>query len=51
MLQIFDCIVMGPMSRVDFWDRGVAKDLEVRTGAFAFMCGCVLFLSTHTRSR
>lgn len=27
--QIFDCIVMGPMSRVDFWDRGVAKDLEV----------------------
>jgi hypothetical protein len=28
-LQIFDCIVMGPMSRVDFWDRGVAKDLEV----------------------
>jgi hypothetical protein len=27
--QIFDCIVMGPMARVDFWDRGVAKDLEV----------------------
>lgn len=20
--QIFDCIVMGPFSRVDFWDRG-----------------------------
>jgi hypothetical protein len=20
--QIFDCIVMGPHSRVDFWDRG-----------------------------
>jgi len=19
--QIFDCIVMGPMARVDFWDR------------------------------
>jgi hypothetical protein len=49
MLQIFDCIVMGPMSRVDFWDRGVAKDLEVRTDAFAFTC--MFFLSTHTRSR
>ena len=27
--QIFDCIVMGPMARVDFWDRGVSKELEV----------------------
>ena len=27
--QIFDCIVMGPYSRIDFWDRGVAKDLDV----------------------
>jgi hypothetical protein len=27
--QIFDCIVMGPHSRVDFWDRGAGKDLEV----------------------
>lgn len=27
--QIFDCIIMGPMARVNFWDRGVAKDLEV----------------------
>lgn len=27
--QTFDCIVMGPMARVNFWDRGVARDLEV----------------------
>lgn len=27
--QIFDCMVMGPFSRVDFWDRGAGKDLGV----------------------
>lgn len=27
--QIFDCIMMGPYSRIDFWDRGAGKDLEV----------------------
>lgn len=27
--QIFDCMVLGPHSRVNFWDQGAAKDLEV----------------------
>lgn len=27
--QIFDCIIMGPFSRVDFWDRGAGKEFEV----------------------
>lgn len=27
--QIFDCIVMGPFSRIDFWDKGAGKDLDV----------------------
>jgi hypothetical protein len=31
--QVFDCMVMGPMSRVDFWDRGVAK-VRLSRGCF-----------------
>ena len=27
--QIFDCIVMGPFSRVDFWDRGAGECQKV----------------------
>ncbi len=36
--QIFDCIIMGPYARVDFWDRSVPRNMFENLAAVHISC-------------